>query len=74
MVDDAKQEKIKGMWARVSSPEFGRAGGLAARATAIITGWFLMMVGVVLILTLCGAVIGLPLAAFGFLLMARGLF
>jgi hypothetical protein len=33
-----------------------------------------MVGGVILTFTLCGAVIGVPLFAFGFLLVARGLF
>jgi hypothetical protein len=69
------KEKLKSAWAFVSSPPATRMGvGLAGRATAIILGWICMMLGVILTLTLCGAVIGVPLFAFGFLLVARGFF
>ena len=34
----------------------------------------LMIIGVLVSLTVVGAIIGIPLAVFGFLLMVRGLF
>lgn len=43
------------------------------RLVAIILGLVLMIVGVVLTLTVIGAIVGIPLAIFGFLLMVRGL-
>ncbi|MBC8334284.1 MAG: hypothetical protein ISR59_13690 [Anaerolineales bacterium] len=47
---------------------------LTGRLVAVILGLVLMIVGVVVSLTVVGAVIGIPLAGVGFLLMLRGLF
>jgi hypothetical protein len=75
MIDEEKQEQIKSAWSSVSTHPMAKPGALlASRSAAIMTGWFLMMLGVLLTFTICGAVIGLPLFAFGFLLVARGLF
>lgn len=43
------------------------------RLVAILIGLVLMIVGVVLTLTVVGAIVGIPLIVFGFLLMIRGL-
>lgn len=69
------KKKLESAWALISRPPIRWLGaGFAGRAAALAMGWFCMTVGVVLTFTLCGAVIGVPLLAFGFLLMARGLF
>jgi hypothetical protein len=47
---------------------------LTGRLIAIILGIVLILVGVLVSLTIIGAIIGIPLAIFGFLLMIRGLF
>ena len=44
------------------------------RLVAVIVGLAPMIVGVVVSLTVVGAVVGVPLAIFGFLLMVRGFF
>lgn len=44
------------------------------RLVAVILGFVLLTVGVLLTITMIGAVIGIPLAGFGFLLMVRGFF
>lgn len=44
------------------------------RLIAIILGVVLIIVGGILTLTVVGAVIGVPLLVFGFLLMVRGFF
>jgi hypothetical protein len=44
------------------------------RLVAIILGGVFILVGVLVSLTLIGAVIGIPLAIFGLLLILRGLF
>lgn len=44
------------------------------RLLAMLLGVALMFVGVLLSLTVIGAIIGIPLIVFGFLLMLRGLF
>jgi len=41
---------------------------------AAILGLVLMIVGVILCLTVIGAILGIPLLIFGFLLMIRGFF
>lgn len=75
MIDQEKQEQIKAKWSAMSAHPIVKPGTLlAGRSTAIMTGCFFMMLGVLLTFTICGAVIGLPLFAFGFLLAARGLF
>lgn len=47
---------------------------LTGRLLAIVLGVALMIIGVVVTVTVVGAVIGIPLIIFGFLLVMRGLF
>lgn len=47
---------------------------VTGRLVAIILGGVFILVGVVVSLTVIGAVIGVPLALFGLLLILRGLF
>jgi len=47
---------------------------LTGRLVAIIIGFVLMIVGVILTLTIIGAIIGIPLIVFAVMLMWRGLF
>lgn len=47
---------------------------LTGRLTAIVLGLLLMAAGVIVTLTVIGAVVGIPLILFGFLLALRGLF
>lgn len=44
------------------------------RLVAAVLGLVLMIVGVVISLTIVGAIVGIPLIIFGFLLILRGLF
>jgi hypothetical protein len=46
---------------------------LTGRLIAMILGLVFLIAGVILTLTVVGAVIGIPLGAFGILLMVRGL-
>jgi hypothetical protein len=46
---------------------------LTGRLIAMLLGLVFLIVGVILTLTVVGAVIGIPLVAFGILLMVRGL-
>jgi hypothetical protein len=46
---------------------------LTGRLIAILLGLVFVIAGVILTLTVVGAVIGIPLASFGVLLMVRGL-
>jgi hypothetical protein len=46
---------------------------LTGRLVAMLLGLVFLIAGVILTLTVLGAVIGIPLAAFGILLMVRGL-
>ncbi len=48
--------------------------GLTGRLVAIVLGLVLLIVGIVLSLTVVGALIGIPVALFGFMLIVRGLF
>ena len=48
--------------------------GLTGRLVAIVLGLVLIILGVVLSLTVIGALIGVPIALFGFMLIVRGLF
>jgi hypothetical protein len=48
--------------------------GLTGRLLAIILGIVLLIVGVIVSFTFIGAIIGIPLAIVGFLLVIRGLF
>ncbi len=47
---------------------------LTGRLLAIVVGLVLMTIGVLISLTIIGAIIGVPLALVGFLLALRGLF
>lgn len=47
---------------------------MTGRFVAILLGFVLMAVGVLVSLTVVGAVVGVPLALFGLLLVFRGLF
>jgi hypothetical protein len=70
-----KGNRVEALWRFLTAGRASRLGlGLAGRSVAVMAGCCSMMMGVILTLTLCGAVIGLPLFAFGFLLVARGLF
>lgn len=46
---------------------------LTGRLIAILLGLVLIIAGIILTLTVVGAIIGIPLATFGVLLMVRGL-
>ena len=46
----------------------------AGRLVAVVLGGVLMLAGILVSLTVVGAVIGIPLAILGFLLVLRGLF
>jgi hypothetical protein len=47
---------------------------MTGRFFAILIGLVLMLVGVLVSLTLIGAIVGIPLAIVGFLLLVRGIF
>jgi hypothetical protein len=47
---------------------------LTGRMLAVILGAVLMLVGVLVSLTVVGAIIGIPLAVIGLLIILRGLF
>lgn len=47
---------------------------ITGRLLALVLGLILMAAGVLLSLTVLGAILGIPLAVFGFLLLMRGLF
>jgi len=47
---------------------------ITGRLVAIILGCVFMIVGVIVSLTVIGAIVGVPIAIFGFLLVMRGLF
>ena len=47
---------------------------ITGRLVAILLGCVLMFVGVIVSLTVVGAIVGVPIALFGFLLVMRGLF
>jgi len=44
------------------------------RLVAVILGFVLLLVGIIVSLTVVGAIVGIPLAILGFLLILRGLF
>lgn len=48
--------------------------GLTGRLLAVVLGLVLMIVGVVLSVTIIGAIAGVPLLIVGFLLVLRGVF
>ena len=47
---------------------------LTGRFVAILIGFVLLVVGVIVTLTVVGAIVGIPLAIFGILLILRGMF
>ena len=47
---------------------------LVGRLIAVVLGGVLMLAGFLLCLTVVGAIIGIPLAILGFLIVIRGLF
>lgn len=47
---------------------------LTGRLVAVILGFVLLLVGILVSLTVVGAIVGIPLAIVGFLLVLRGLF
>jgi hypothetical protein len=47
---------------------------LTGRLIAVLLGFILIIVGVILTVTIAGAVIGIPLILFGFMLLVRGFF
>lgn len=47
---------------------------LTGRLLAVALGLILMILGVIASITIVGAVVGIPLIVFGFLLIIRGLF
>ena len=70
-----RKERPETIWCRLLSHPLPWLGvRLAGRAGAILAGCVSMTIGVALTLTLCGAIVGLPLLALGLLLVIRGLF
>ncbi len=53
---------------------FAKLVELMGRAMAALLGLLVMIIGVLLTTTLIGAVIGIPLVIFGFLLVVRAFF
>ncbi len=53
---------------------FAKMVELMGRATAAILGLLVMILGVILTVTVLGAVVGIPLVIFGFLLVVRAFF
>ncbi len=49
-------------------------GGLTGRFVAMVLGLVLIVVGVIVSLTVIGAIIGIPLAIIGLLLFLKGIF
>ena len=47
---------------------------LTGRLVAVILGLVFLIVGVVLCVTIIGAIVGIPFVVFGFMLILRGLF
>jgi hypothetical protein len=47
---------------------------ITGRLVAVILGAVLMIVGIIVSLTVVGAIVGVPLAILGFLVILRGLF
>jgi hypothetical protein len=48
--------------------------GLTGRLVAVILGFVLLVLGLLLTLTVIGAIVGIPMLIVGFALIARGLF
>ncbi len=53
---------------------FAKMVELMGRAAAAIAGLLVMILGVILTVTVLGAVVGIPLVIFGFLLVIRAFF
>lgn len=47
---------------------------MTGRLVAVVLGLVLLIVGVLLTVTVVGAIVGIPLGIFGFLLLLRGIF
>lgn len=47
---------------------------LTGRLVAALLGLVLLIAGIALTVTIIGAIVGIPLAAFGLMLMVRGIF
>ncbi len=47
---------------------------LTGRLVAVILGFVLLLAGILVSLTVVGAIVGIPLAILGFLLLLRGIF
>ncbi len=47
---------------------------LTGRLLAVVLGFVFLVVGLIVTLTVVGAIVGIPLMIFGFLLILRGLF
>lgn len=47
---------------------------MTGRLVAVILGLVFLIVGIIVTLTIIGAIVGIPLAIFGFMLMIRGMF
>lgn len=48
--------------------------GMTGRLLAVVLGFVLLIVGLLLTLTLIGAIVGIPMLIVGFALIVRGLF
>lgn len=48
--------------------------GLTGRLLAVVIGFVLLVLGILLTLTLVGAILGIPMLIVGFALVLRGLF
>lgn len=48
--------------------------GLTGRLLAVVLGFVLLVVGLLLTLTVIGAIVGIPMLIVGFALIVRGLF
>ena len=48
--------------------------GLTGRLLAVLLGLVLLIVGILLTMTIIGAIVGIPLFVLGLVLIARGLF
>jgi hypothetical protein len=47
---------------------------LTGRLVAVVLGFVFILVGFIISLTVIGAIVGIPLLIFGFMLLIRGLF
>ena len=48
--------------------------GLTGRLLAVVLGFVFMLVGVILTVTVVGAIIGIPMIILGFLILLKGIF